>query len=82
MAITKTTKILEINVRYNKDVPDINVNRISSWDDEDDDQLPIEKKTVEHYPKQVWNEETEAWEDNDISGTDQVIQDIAAAVWS
>ena len=82
MAITKTSSILEIIVRYGGDHPEIIVHRVAKWDDPDDAELPIEKKMVEVYPKQNWNEETEAWDDNDISGADQVIQDIAAAVWA
>lgn len=82
MAITKTSSINEITVKYQGSVPDVYVRRLVAWDDPDDNELPIEKAVIEIYAKQSYNEETETWEDNDYSSADQVIQDICAAVWT
>ncbi len=82
MAITKASRISEINIRYAGDISEVFVKRITTWDDPDDSELPIEKVGSEIYVKQSYNEETEAWEDNDYSSADQVIQDICAAVWT
>lgn len=92
MAMTKTTEIEKIELRYMRENihpegveilgPEIFVRKVTTWDDPDDDQLPMTKGVNEVYPRQKWNQETGAWEDNDISGADQIVQDIAAVVWA
>ena len=87
MAITKTEKIERISIVL-KDPADTSVIILQgkiTWDDPDDDQLPIERETVKSVEKYTLvhdeNQQPSTVE-TDILGEDQLVQDICAAVWT
>jgi len=86
MAITKTEAIERITVVI-KDPADTSVVIVQSrvtWDDPDDDELPIERenvKTVEKYTTTYDDNQQAVTTTNDITGEDQLVQDICNAVW-
>jgi hypothetical protein len=90
MAITKTTSITHISVTFEQDPPIIMIDEKTVWDDPEDDQLPIDQRNHRELRKNTlsisYNEETgdpiQTEELTDISGEDQLVQDIAAVVWA
>lgn len=87
MAMTKTDTIERISIVL-KDPADTSVIIVqgrTTWDDPDDDQLPIDRETVRSVEKYtlVHDENQQASTvETDISGEPQLVQDIAAVVWA
>lgn len=87
MAITKTEAIERITVVI-KDPADTSVVIVQSrvtWDDPDDDELPIQRenvKTVEKYSTTYDENQQPVTTENDISNEDQLVQEICGAVWT
>ena len=77
MAITKTTTLAECYVRIDDSVipegegPWLVARYVDVIDDPDDDELPIQRERMKTFTR-----------DDDLTGEDQIIQDIAAAVWA
>jgi len=87
MAITKTDKIERISIVL-KDPADTSVIVVQSkttWDDPNDDQLPIDResvKSVEKYTIVYDDNQQPSTIESDISGESQLIKDICAVVWT
>ena len=89
MAITKTTTISQITVTYNGDDANVQVYESISWDDPNDDNLPIYNnvqrmiervnRTTTYDPNSGDPTVTET--PNDLSGEDAKIVTICNAVW-
>jgi len=81
MAITKTTSIHTItilpasNSKYSTDDV-LSIKYVDTWDDPADSELPLAKSRVENLTRY-----TSDGNATDISGRDQIIKDIAAALW-
>ena len=80
----KTTKITAFNARKSRINGDdwiLQVTYEDVWDDPDDDDLPLNRSRSVDYRKMVRDED-----DNevpaDLSGEDQLIQDICAVLWA
>ena len=87
MALTKTDTLQRISVVMAEpaDKSTIIVSSLLTWDDPDDDQLPIERENVKHilkYSTEYDEDQIPTINENDISGEPQIVQDIAALVWS
>lgn len=81
MAISKTRSIQMLNVDWNEmygDDPAVFVRYIDTWDDPDDDDMPVTKPYQVSFRRYQSDGETAT----DMSGEDQMIQDICAAVWT
>jgi len=82
MAITKTRTLERMEIVWMPDMEGNNYAVIHAryedvWDDPNDNDLPISKPYQTSYRK-LQPDGTET----DISGEDQIIQDIAAVVWA
>lgn len=89
MAITKSSKIERVTVKFFTEVPDIEVETVTTWDDPDDDQLPMDRRSSRTISKMVLSTTYEedgtpihSETERDMSGEDQLVQDIAAVVWA
>jgi len=87
MSITKTEAIERITVvlKTPADTSDVIVQSRVTWDDPDDDQLPITREnvhTVQKYETSYDENQQEVTTENDITDEDQLVQDICAAVWA
>lgn len=79
MAITKTSELTQITVHVagimamdgSDTGPWILCSYVDTIDDPDDDSLPITHARAKQYRR-----------DDDVSGEDQLVQDIAAVVWA
>ena len=77
MAITKTVTLVECLVRINDSVipegegPWISAKYWDVLDDPEDNQLPITRERTTTFTR-----------GDDVSGEEQILQDIAAAIWS
>ena len=82
MAITKTTEVERIEIIGEQ----ISVWSVDCFDDPDDDQLPVKSgRAVRYIEKRTMTTDENGevvYVDTDISGEDQLIQDIAAVVWA
>ena len=89
MAMTKTTAVETIEIRVREGDDQITVHYVHTWDDPDDSDAPVNKvmtKGLQRYTRTTstdedGNEVTTTTE-TDLSGEDQLVQDIAAVVWS
>lgn len=82
MAMTKTSTLTEIRVQmYPSNPPVLLIEEQITIDDPDDDQLPLITRNRRSISKQTENSDG-VMVNTDISGEEQVIQDIAATVWS
>ena len=86
MAITRTRSIanIEISVAGNTD-PEIMVVYTDTFDDSTDDQLPATTNTHVHlsrYTVTYADDGTETSTATDVTGEDQLVQDVCAAVWT
>lgn len=90
MAITKTTRIESIHVSYPEGGdPVLNVNSITTWDDPNDDALPISKgdsKTITKMTTSVTYDtntgaSTTSESVTDYSGEDAKVIAVCDAVW-
>lgn len=90
MAITKTSTIESITIDYNATIPVVNVNTRTTWDDPDDDQLPMSKGSHKSITKMTttvtYNETTgersETQSATDYSGEDAKVIAICDLVWA
>ena len=90
MAITKTSSIRSITVNYNEAVPTVEVHSQTTWDDPDDDQLPMSQSSSKQIRKMTstttYNENTgEATtteSPTDYSGEDAKVIAICDLVWA
>ena len=90
MAVTKTTSIKAINVLYWDTVPTVEVQSETTWDDPDDDQLPMSQGSSKQIRKMTstttYNENTgEATTTEsatDYSGEDAKVIAICDLVWA
>jgi len=79
MAMTKSEQLQSVHVEFNATpmMPDSEPTKMVtaivrvSWDDPDDSDLPISKQESRVFV-----------EGDDVSGQDQLVQDICAAVWT
>jgi len=86
MSITKTEAIERITVvlKTPADTSDVIVQSRVTWDDPDDDQLPIMREnvhTVQKYETSYDENQQAVTTENDITGEDQMVQDICALIW-
>lgn len=90
MAITKTTRIESIHVSYPQSGdPVLNVNSITTWDDPNDDALPISKggsKTITKMTTSVTYDtntgaSTTTESATDYSGEDEQVIAVCDLVW-
>jgi len=90
MAVTKTTRIESIHVSYPESGdPVVSVNSITSWDDPNDDALPISKgegKTITKMTTSVTYDtntgaSTTTESATDYSGEDAKVIAVCDAVW-
>ena len=85
MAITNTRTVQRVEVQPEGDDPIVFVFYIHTFDDSTDDQLPIateKTKWLNRYTVTVAEDGTETSAATDISGEDQLVQDICAAIWT
>lgn len=90
MAVTKTTSIKAINVLYWDTVPTVEVQSETTWDDPNDDQLPMSQSSSKQIRKMTstttYNENTgEATTTEsatDYSGEDAKVIAICDLVWA
>lgn len=85
MAITNVRTVQRVEVMPNGDDPSLMVVYVHTFDDSTDDQLPITtEKTVwlNRYAVTVAEDGTETSSATDVTGEDQLVQDICAAVWT
>lgn len=85
MTMTKTTEMVQVICNLQEGNEFMHVILRDIWDDPDDDDLPISKNRVD----EIYRYQTQQDEDGnitqtptDLSGEDQLIQDIAAVVWA
>lgn len=82
MAMTKTSTLTEIRVQMYPSNPSVLlIEEQITIDDPDDDQLPLITRNRRSIAKQRENSDG-VMVNTDISGEEQVIQDIAAVVWA
>ena len=85
MAITNTRTVQRVEVQPEGDDPIVFVIYTHTFDDSTDDQLPIateKTKWLNRYTVTVAEDGTETSAATDISGEDQPVQDICAAIWT
>ena len=84
MAMTQTKTVERVQVHKINDEWFLRVMDRITIDDPDDDQLPIYKdseRNISRYVATTDENGVETVNPRDLSGEDQVVQDIAAAVW-
>lgn len=91
MAITKAEKVTGYDIRMNDgEDATLYIQSITTWDDPDDNDLPMTKGTSRSLTKttttvtynETTGERTESTSATDISGESQMIQDICALIWA
>lgn len=95
MAITKTTSVQRVEVYPQADADAVNTLNAGNatlmvvyedaMDDPDDNDLPVVATRVKHlnrYTITVADDGTESSAATDVSGEDQLVQDICGAIWS
>lgn len=95
MAITKTRKVARLEVypaadssaadTLNAGNPSVAVNYDIVFDDSTDDELPAATPKYKHlnrYTITVADDGTESSAATDVTGEDQLVQDICGAIWS
>ena len=85
MAITNTRTLERIEVVPQTDDPVLNVYYVNTFDDSTDDRLPTSTTTVVSLMRNttmVDSEGTPTTTATDVTGEDQLVQDICAAVWT
>ena len=87
MAITRTRSVehIEISVAANTD-PEITVIYTDTFDDSTDDQLPATTNTHVHLSRYTLtgtdDDGNPVQSATDVTGEDQLVQDVCAAVWT
>lgn len=85
MAITNVRTVQRIEVMPGTPDPSLMVVYVHTFDDSTDDQLPIAtERTVwlDRYTVTVAEDGTESSAATDVTGEDQLVQDICAAIWT
>ncbi len=85
MAIINTRSVQRVEVYSSGDDPTIMVVYNHTFDDSDDDSLPVTTqvtKNLERYKTTVAEDGTETQTTTVVTGEDQLVQDICAAVWT
>ena len=89
MAITKTTAVETIEIRVKDGDDEMTVHYMHTWDDPDDNDAPVHKvisKALHRYTRTTTTDEdgneTATTVATDLSGEDQLVQDIAAVIWT
>ena len=85
MAITKTRTIHRVEVYPGGTDPYLSVTYLNTFDDSEDNTLPEttqSMKNIERYTITVADDGTESSAATDVTGEDQLVQDICAAVWT
>jgi hypothetical protein len=95
MAITKTTSVQRVEVYPQSDAdaadtlnsgnPTVMVVYEDAMDDPDDNDLPVVATRVKHlqrYTITINDDQTETSAATDVTGEDQLVQDICGAIWS
>lgn len=91
MAITKTEKVTNYDIRMSDgEDATLYIQSITTWDDPDDNDLPMTKGTSRNLTKttttvtynETTGERTESKAATDISGESKMIQDICAIIWA
>ena len=85
MAMTQTKTVQRVQVHKINDEWFLRVTDRITIDDPDDDQLPIHKdseRNISRYVATTDENDVETINPRDLSGEDQVVQDIAAAIWT
>ena len=95
MAITKTTSVQRVEAYPQSDAnaadtlnsgnPTVMVVYEDAMDDPDDNDLPVVATRVKHlsrYTITVADDGTESSAATDVTGEDQLVQDICGAIWS
>ena len=87
MAITnvRTVQRVEVYPGPGEDDPSVMVVYEHTFDDTDDDQLPVTTSATRHihrYVITVAEDGTETQTATDITGEDQLVQDICAGIWN
>jgi hypothetical protein len=83
MAIEKTRSVQRVEVFPavdENDNPRLMVVYLTSFDDPNDDELPVNSHHSKHLTR-YYLDENQAEQATDISGEDQLIQDICNALW-
>ena len=87
MAITRTRTVLavEVNMSATPD-PEVRVTYQDTFDDSTDDQLPATTHSYAHFERYTVtgtdDDGNPVQSATDMTGEDQVVQDICAAVWT
>lgn len=85
MAITNVRTVQRVEVMPGTPDPSLMVVYVHTFDDSTDDQLPIAtERTVwlNRYTVTVAEDGTESSAATDVTGEDQLVQDICAAIWT
>lgn len=85
MAITNTRTVGRIEVYPSDNDPSLMVCYEHTFDDSSDDALPVTTSVVKHlqrYTVTVAEDGTETSTATDVTGEDQLVQDICGAIWA
>ncbi len=85
MAITKSSTLVTVHCNMEEASQFITAHYVDSWDDPDDDDLPIQKSRSIQFDRYLTqkNDEGEIIQVlNDVTTLDQILQDICAVVWA
>lgn len=85
MAITNTRTVQRIEVYPAETDPSMMVVYEHTFDDTEDDQLPVTTSRVKHlsrYTEVTADDGTSSSVATDVTGEDQLVRDICAAVWT
>ena len=90
MAVTKTSNIESIHIHYSDTVPTVEVMTSTTWDDPDDDQLPISNRSSHSINKTTstttydpdTGEATVTSSATDYSGEDAKVIAVCDVVWA
>ena len=85
MAITNVRTVQRVEVYPTGDDPSLMVVYEHTFDDSADDQLPVTSTVVRHltrYVTTVAEDGTETQTATDITGEDQLVQDICGGIWT
>jgi len=85
MAITNTRSVQRIEVTPTGDDPSVLVTYIYTFDDPDDADLPTSTQSTKHLIRNTVTLDADGTETSgptDVTGEDQLVQDICAAIWT
>ena len=85
MAITNTRTVQRVEVSPAGDDPSVMIVYNHTFDDSTDDALPVTSTVVKHLNRYVVTTDEDGNETStatDVTGEDQLVQDICAAIWT